>query len=63
MDSTALRARLREILRSLDPEDLEERVAPVKCQKHPDSPECDVVEYGVPLYMCPPPPRPEGGDR
>jgi len=48
----AVRSRMRALLANLRPEDLEERVAPVKCEKHPDSPECG-MDYGVPLYDAP----------
>ena len=48
-----VRTRVQRVLASLTAEDLEERVAPVKCEKHPDSPECGTVDYGVPPYGVP----------
>jgi hypothetical protein len=58
----AIRDRMARLLRSLEPEDLEERVAPVKCAKHPDNPSC-MEDYGAPVYGEPaygvPPPSPE----
>ena len=58
----AIRGRLARLLRSLELEDLEERVAPVKCSKHPDNPTCG-DDYGAPVYGEPaygvPPPTPE----
>ena len=54
----AVRERLARLLRSMELEDLEERVAPVKCAKHPDNPSCDTSDYGVPLYLSPMPERP-----
>jgi hypothetical protein len=50
---TAVRDRLRRLIASLDTEDLEERLAPVKCEKHPDSDECTSVDYGAPEYAVP----------
>jgi len=47
-----VRERLRRALAMLEIEDLEERVAPVKCAKHPDSPEC-TYDYGAPRYAVP----------
>ena len=59
--SEAIRERLARVLRALELEDLEERVAPVKCAKHPDNPSC-MEDYGVPVYAEPaygvPPPEP-----
>jgi hypothetical protein len=57
-----VRQRLERLLRALDAEDLEERVAPVKCAKHPESPACG-EDYGVPLYgePAPAPDEPPGG--
>jgi hypothetical protein len=54
-----VRDRVRRAIAALDVEDLEERVAPVKCNKHPESPECGDY-YGIPPYGAPEPP-PEGG--
>jgi hypothetical protein len=45
--------RVRQLIAALRPEDLEERIAPVKCSKHPDSPECGSTDYGAPLYEAP----------
>jgi hypothetical protein len=57
-----VRERVRRVLAALRPEDLEERIAPVKCNKHPDSIEC-ATDYGVPRYAVPEygTPPPEGG--
>jgi hypothetical protein len=59
-----VRERIRRILGALAPEDLEDRVAPVKCNKHPDSIWCDTTEYAVPAYGVPedPVPGPEGDE-
>jgi hypothetical protein len=57
-----VRERLARLLRSMELEDLEERVAPVKCAKHPDNPACDTADYGVPLYMAPSPETPPPPD-
>ena len=62
MNPRDVRERLAALLRSLDAEDLEERVAPVKCAKHPDSMEC-ATEYGVLLYGAPAEPPPGEGGR
>jgi len=36
------------VLASMDAAELEQRIAPVKCDKNPEAPECQVVtEYGV----------------
>jgi hypothetical protein len=55
--SEKVRRRVAEILRALESEDLEERVAPVKCAKHPDRSECmsdyGVIRYGVPFEEPP----------
>jgi len=58
----AVRERLARLLRSMELEDLEERVAPVKCAKHPNHPDCDMSDYGVPIYLAPMPetPPPDG---
>jgi hypothetical protein len=55
LDPETVRDRLRRVLGALSPEDLEERVAPVKCNKHPDHSECMDV-YGAPRYAAPEPP-------
>jgi hypothetical protein len=47
-----VRERVRRVLETLEAEELEERVAPVKCSKHPDSPEC-TYDYGAPRYAVP----------
>jgi len=49
----SMRERVLRLIAALRPEDLEERVAPVKCSKHPESPECDSTDYGVPPYGAP----------
>jgi len=56
-----VRERLDRFLHALALEDLEERVAPVKCNKHPDSPEC-MDYYGVPAYGVPPEGAESGGE-
>ena len=51
-----VRDRVRRLIEALESEDLEERVAPVKCSKHPDAPECIPpygLDYGVPAYAVP----------
>jgi hypothetical protein len=57
MAQDTVRERVRRALAALQAEDLEERVAPVKCNKHPDAPECTedygVVRYAVPEYGTP----------
>jgi hypothetical protein len=55
-----VRERMARLLRSLRAEDLEERIAPVKCAKHPDHPDCYADDYGVPLYLAPSPPGEPG---
>jgi hypothetical protein len=59
-----IRDRMARLLRSLELEDLEERVAPVKCAKHPDNPSC-MEDNGAPVYGEPaygaPTPTPGGG--
>ncbi len=48
MDDRRMRRRIDEVLDALDVRELEERIAPVKCEKNPEAPECSVVpEYGV----------------
>jgi hypothetical protein len=64
MERAEVRERLAWVLRALAPEDLEDRVAPVKCNKHPDSDACGVDMYAVPGYGAPDDsfPDPEGGE-
>jgi hypothetical protein len=60
--SAEIRGRLARILAALSAEDLEERVAPVKCAKHPNNSYCDTTEYGVVDYGVPEDSRGEGGE-
>jgi hypothetical protein len=48
----SMRERVLGLIAALRPEDLEERLAPIKCSKHPDSPEC-ASDYGIPPYGAP----------
>ena len=52
LKGTQVRRRIAELLAALSAEDLEERIAPVKCAKHPDHADCTseygTVDYGVP---------------
>lgn len=46
-----MRDKVDQVLRDLEVQALEERIAPVKCDKNPEAPECGIVaEYGVALY-------------
>jgi len=53
MNEQKMRARIDEVLEGLELKQLEERIAPVKCEKNPEAPECQAValyavaEYGV----------------
>ena len=57
-DARAVREKVAALLRALEADDLEERIAPVKCGKHPDHLECGVAAYMVPAYGAPPPDAP-----
>jgi hypothetical protein len=48
-----VRERVRRLLGALAPEDLEDRIAPVKCSKHPDHGMCGTEDYAVPFYAAP----------
>jgi len=61
MDAARFRSRVDRFLQGLRAEDLEERIAPVKCDKHPDSPDCGGEDYAVPMYGDPTPEGGEGG--
>jgi hypothetical protein len=51
MNDTLMRAKVDRVLHEMDVRQLEERIAPVKCDKNPEAPECGIVaEYGVALY-------------
>jgi hypothetical protein len=48
MSDREMRERIEAVLRGLEVRTLEERIAPVKCDKNPDAPECaPVARYGV----------------
>jgi hypothetical protein len=59
MTNETIRKRVERVLEALRGEDLEERVAPVKCNKHPEHPDCmsdyGVIWYGGPEYGTPDP--------
>ncbi len=59
MNDKAMRDKIAQVLGELGVEALEERIAPVKCEKNPEAPECQImVRYGVaPMYGV----DPEGG--
>jgi hypothetical protein len=52
MNDKVMREKVEQVLRELEVRALEERIAPVKCDKNPEAPECGIVaEYGVsPMY-------------
>ncbi|MFH1811294.1 MAG: hypothetical protein ABIJ09_21320 [Pseudomonadota bacterium] len=48
MTEREMRTKIDSVLRDLEVQELEERIAPVKCDKNPDAPECaPVARYGV----------------
>ncbi|MBN2358282.1 MAG: hypothetical protein JXR83_02435 [Deltaproteobacteria bacterium] len=48
MNEKSMQDRIDQVLAGLDAEQLEQRIAPVKCEKNPDAPECQpVAMYGV----------------
>jgi hypothetical protein len=49
MNDREMRVKVETVLAALDARELEQRIAPVKCDKNPEAPECLVVDlYGVP---------------
>ena len=51
MNDQNMRLRIDQVLASLDAAELEQRIAPVKCEKNPAAPECQMQTlYGVALY-------------
>ena len=59
MNDREMRAKVETVLAALDARELEQRIAPVKCDKNPEAPECQAValysvectgtDCGVPL--------------
>ena len=49
MNEKLMKAKIDQVLSNMKVETLEERIAPVKCDKTPDHPDCQVVA----LYMAP----------
>lgn len=49
MNATEMKQRVEDILDSMDAAALEERIAPVKCSKNPDHPDCMTVKYASPM--------------
>ena len=48
MDDKKMRQTVDQVLAGMDAAELEQRIAPVKCDKNPEAPECQVFpEYGV----------------
>ena len=48
MNKKLMLDKIDQVLAGLKVKELEQRIAPVKCEKHPDAPECQVVAmYGV----------------
>ena len=53
MNDSSMRAKIDEVLAGLDAEALEDRIAPVKCEKNPSAPECQVdTLYGIAPEYC-----------
>ncbi len=52
MDDRKMRSHVDQVLAGLEAEQLEERIAPVKCEKNPEAAECmSVALYGIePAY-------------
>lgn len=52
MNDQKMRARIDNVLAELDATELEQRIAPVKCEKNPEAPECQMhTLYGIePAY-------------
>jgi hypothetical protein len=58
MNDRNMRERIDEVLARMDAAEVEQRIAPVKCEKNPEAPECQAEplygiypEYGVePMY-------------
>ncbi|MBN2358283.1 MAG: hypothetical protein JXR83_02440 [Deltaproteobacteria bacterium] len=54
MNEKLMRESVEKVLEQLDAEELEKRIAPVKCEKNPEAPECQIValyavRYGIGL--------------
>ncbi|MBN2358285.1 MAG: hypothetical protein JXR83_02450 [Deltaproteobacteria bacterium] len=48
MDDKEMRSAVERVLAGMDAAELEQRIAPVKCDKNPEAPECQVYpEYGI----------------
>ena len=48
MDDKRLQDRIEAVLETLSAQQLEQRIAPAKCEKNPDDPQCGAVAlYGV----------------
>jgi len=48
MNDTAMRQKIEDVLAGMELKQLEDRIAPVKCDKNPEAPECQpVARYGV----------------
>lgn len=48
MNEQKMRGTIEDVLKGMDVAALEERIAPVKCEKNPEAPECQpVMRYGV----------------
>jgi len=59
MNTVKMHDKIEEVLAGMKAEALEDRIAPVKCEKNPDAPECQVVTfYGVTDYGIPDPDGP-----
>ncbi|MFH1811296.1 MAG: hypothetical protein ABIJ09_21330 [Pseudomonadota bacterium] len=51
MNDRSMRDRIDHVLATLEVQALEERIAPVKCDKNPEAAECQVQPmYGVTMY-------------
>ena len=59
MNTKAMHDKIDEVLAGMDAQALEDRIAPVKCEKNPEAPECQMVTfYGVTDYGIPEPDEP-----
>jgi hypothetical protein len=53
MNDAVMRDRIDAVLLNLEVRSLEDRIAPVKCEKNPDAPECQVdTLYGIAPEYC-----------
>jgi len=52
MDDRSMRSKIDDVLAGMELRQLEDRIAPVKCEKNPEAPECQVADlYGVDVPM------------